>query len=211
MFNFIKYGCLIWVVLAVIFMVYEGCESIVEKKRNNKLQVALANYDFEEARSIAEKFDGGGISSKRDEALDKVTLTQCTYMIDAGEINAAYRIAKEDDRAHIFYNAYIPRLSELYKDSGEDNVLLMLSKVEFKEVFYPNYPDHYNNDYNKEINTYNSNLEQFILYLCATNNRSLAKKIVPFIKSIAVEDPTDDDKSVLSNEPQRLFKRNNNL
>ncbi len=145
----------------------------------SRIETAIGKGNYEKARKLASKIDS---PYKRAESYERVAIAHYTYLIDTNSEDIAYRIAQEDGFTHIFFEIYVPKISEIYQKGAKDNILLWLSRVKFKNV--PNLSAGSSfSYYNEEVSVYNATLEQFISYLCVVNDdTAFARKVVEFIK-----------------------------
>ncbi len=169
--------------IAFLMIACVSCNS----KYRAKVEEAISKGDYTEARVCAAKL---GRDYEREEANEKITRAQVANLISLQGEEVAYALAQEENMTYLFFEAYMPRIQEFYVKSGEDKVLMLLSRVEFEHR--PELEDSYadmgdNSYYNDAVFKYNSLLEQFIAYLCVTDKQKFANKLVNFLKPPVVE------------------------
>ncbi len=172
-----------------------------------KMQEAIAKGEYTEARACAAKLSCG-----TKEAYEKITRAQVTFLMNTGSVDQAYSIAQEEGTAFIFFESFMPKLSEVNQNIGKMKVLEYLSKVEFEAAadLSAEYCNDYNDTYNEGAAKYNSLLEQFINLVDIQGDKTFVAQLMKFVKPIVVEIKKSNgvsDGVKLSNQPLEDIKK----
>ncbi|MFI3332787.1 MAG: hypothetical protein SNI51_04950 [Rikenellaceae bacterium] len=213
----------------VIFLIVKCCsyqchaddrERAKYEKEKNKLHElyikSIETGDFSKARSAVSELNISYhlYDHEKEEMLSSITRAQIAFLINTGSIEQAYSIAQEENVIAVFYDSFLPKLTEVYEDQGKVKILQFLAKVEFPVA--PDLTDLYvtehnaSGKYNSYASKFNSLLEQFILYVDIKGDNEFATQLLKFIKPIVTELKDEKGRSngaVLTNQPREEIKK----
>ncbi len=150
----------------------------------HRIEKAISRGEYEQARKLVSKIED---QHDQEQVGERVATAQLTYLIGSGNEDIAYRIAQEDGFTTLFFEIYVPKISDIYQKGEKEKILLWLSRVQFENA--PNLSTgSYYSGYNEEASAYNTTLEQFISYLCVVaGDTAFARKVVEFVKPTVAE------------------------
>ncbi len=210
----------------VIFFIYYQCTADdrdrdrrdkKEATREADIQQAINDGNFIRARKRASEETW---KDDREKMYAKITRAQIAFLVNSGNIEQAYSIAQEENSVNVFFDAFMPALSDIYESVGKIKTLQYLVKVELSNS--PDLSEKYittaagmtlgNNcgNYNDSAIKYNTLLEQFIGYVDIRGDREFATQLLRFVKPIVVELPKKGDQGggvELSTQPQEDIKK----
>lgn len=169
----IIYGT-IFLLVAAGFIIY-GCIQRSENNDKQSIDMALAQNDFETAKSIARSLNNA--------ELYRVVSAEIKFLIGEGEFELARQIADENTQQDKYYELLMPNLVTLYDKFGLDKVRAAVASCPLPVE--DNYGDKYlgslrfaSYDYDKLsafYTTHNEHLERLMEYMNMAGDKELHK------------------------------------
>ncbi len=159
---------IIAVILAITTIILRSC-GCFDAYYYRCLEKAITEGDYEKAKDYALKIYW-------DDAVPIVVKSQITTLLNAGNVEAAYHLSQEENLEYMFFEVYLGRITKLYDENKETEILQYLSASKLKHE-----PDN-SSIYNDEVLAFNSQLEPIIAYFCVNDNKAFALKLLAFIK-----------------------------
>lgn len=171
-FRFIGVGCLTYIILCALigglgWYFVEGRDNIQARKALK----CIENMDFVQARVHLNKIDSYG--ELDNVTREKVCRAQVFHLISQGEFTLARQIANEDGLPQVYTDTFMVQLPQIYGQHHILSLLNALSIITFSGE---------QTEYDKQVHTYNTSLNQFCKALYTMGKKEDAKAFLNLLK-----------------------------
>ena len=119
---------IVYVLLIALSFGCVSCDNYWNNWRRSRAKIdkLLAERRFEEAREVANKISGGGLSGEDEklkaELLKEISLTQLNFLLEDGEYEIASALAHELRMEDLFYDVFFKNIRQIVKSGNYDFV-----------------------------------------------------------------------------------------
>jgi len=184
---YVKWYLIISLIATVIAAIILGIIGVRNNRAVEKVEQAIANYDFETAHKYLSK-----TGWEKEEMSEKVARAEITYNVTNGQLEHALQIALETHAESIYSEIMTTEVNKKLSENRLQEAYNILVSWQFSESFKSSSTDWCNDEekqnkkYNEQINSFNSLVDNLMSRAIASKDMSMANNCLVLYKPIAV-------------------------